>query len=220
MPKFSLHTKRDRLNKLIQRLEGGQTVQARDVDLVLTAGQKTAMEAEWQKQLALRKPVKPKSVREYEQALKSAAMWQGRLEAYKASQPTTYKVFVDRAAKQLEHEQKVQCELEHAKSLLKAVSSTEVATWLDRAIKANQIQQMSLEQMPRSITSRSKENQAKHNVKTNMGIKTINELKLDALRQALKEVEQEIANEWGAQQVTPEQTAKLKQLLVTIKKTR
>ena len=220
MPKFSLHTKRDRLKKLIQRLEGAQTVQARDVDLVLTAAQKTAMEADWQQQLALRKPVKPKSVREYEKALKSAAMWQGRLDAYKASKPTTYKVFVDRAAKQLEHEQKVQHELEHAKSLLKAVSSTDAAAWLDRAIPAKQIQQMGLEKMPRSITSRSKANQAKDSVKANMGIKTINELKLDALRQALKEVEQEITNEWAAQQLTPEQTIKLKQLLVKIKKTR
>ena len=220
MPKFSLHSKRDRLKKLIQRLEGAQTVQARDVDLVLTAAQKTAMEADWQRQLALRKPVKPKSVREYEKALKSAAMWQGRLNAYKSSEPTTYKVFVDRAAKQLEHEQKVQHELEQAKLLLKAVSSAEASAWLDRAIPAKQVQRMGLEQMPRSITSRSKANQAKHNVKANMGIKTINELKLDALRQALKEVEQEIATEWEAQQLTPEQSIKLKQLLVTIKKTR
>ena len=220
MPKFSLHSKRDRLKKLIQRLEGAQAVQARDVDLVLTAAQKTAMEADWQRQLALRKPVKPKSVREYEKALKSAAMWQGRLNAYKSSEPTTYKVFVDRAAKQLEHEQKVQHELEHAKSLLKAVSSTDAAAWLDRAIPAKQIQQMGLEQMPRSITSRSPANQAKHNVKTSMGIKTINELKLDALRQALVEVEQELEKERAAQQLTPEQTTKLKQLLVTIKKTR
>jgi hypothetical protein len=219
MPKFSLHSKRDRLAKLIQRLEAGQAVQARDVDLVLTAAQKTAMEVDWQRQLALRKPVKPKSVREYEKALKSAAMWQGRLDAYKASEPTTYKVFVDRAAKQLEHEKKVQHELEHAKSLLKAVSSTEAA-WLDRAIETKQVKQMSLEQMPRSITSRSKANQAKHNVKTNMGIKSINEIKLDALRQALKDVEQEIATESASQQLTPEQSIKLKQLLVTIKKTR
>jgi len=219
MPKFSLHTKRERLKKLIQRLEAGQAVQARDVDLVLTAAQKTAMEADWQKQLALRKPVKPKSVREYEKALKSAAMWQGRLDAYKASEPTTYKVFVDRAAKQLEHEQKVQHELEHAKSLLKAVSSAD-AVWLDRAIPAKQVEQMGLEQMPRSITSRSQANQAKHNVKASMGIKSINEIKLDALRQALKEVEQEIATESALQQLTPEQSIKLKQLLVKIKKTR
>jgi hypothetical protein len=220
MPKFSLHSKRDRLTKLIQRLEGAQTVQARDVDLVLTPAQKAAMEAEWQKQLALRKPVKPKSVSEYEKALKSAAMWQGRLDAYKASEPTTYKVFVDRAAKQLEHEQKVQHELEHAKSLLKVVSSAEAAVWLDRAIPAKQIQQMGLEQMPRSITSRSKANQAKDSVKTNMGIKTINELKLDALRQALVEVNKEIETESASQQLTQEQSIKLKQLLVTIKKTR
>jgi hypothetical protein len=58
MPKFSLHSKRDRLKKLIQRLEARQAVQARDVDLVLTVAQRTAMEAEWQRQLALRKPVK------------------------------------------------------------------------------------------------------------------------------------------------------------------
>jgi hypothetical protein len=128
-------------------------------------------------------------------------------------------VFVDRAAKQLEHEQKVQHALEHAKSLLKAVSSSEAA-WLDRAIETKQVKQMSLEQMPRSITSRSQANQAKENVKANMGIKTINELKLDALRQALVEVEQEVEKERAAQQLTPEQTTKLKQLLVTIKKTR
>lgn len=220
MPKFSLHSKRDRLNKLIQRLEGAQTVQARDVDLVLTTAQKAAMETEWQRQLALRNPQKPKSVSEYEKALKSAAMWHGRLEAYKASEPTTYKVFVDRATKQLEHEQKVQHALEHAKSLLKAVSSTEAATWLDRAVEAKQLPKMGLEQMPRSITSRSKANQAKDSVKTNMGIKTINELKLDALRQALVEVNKEIETESASQQLTQEQSIKLKQLLVTIKKTR
>ena len=220
MPKFSLHSKRDRLAKLIQRLEGSQAVQARDVDLVLTAEQKTAMEADWQRQLALRKPVKPKSVREYEKALKSAAMWQGRLDAYKASEPKTYKVFVDRAAKQLEHEQKVQHELEHAKLLLKAVSSTDAAAWLDRAIPAKQIQQIGLEKMPRSITSRSPANQAKHNVKANMGIKSINELKLDALKQALVQVNKEIDTESASQKLTPEQSIKLKQLLVKIKKTR
>ena len=81
MPKYSKHSLRDRLATLIQRLESGKAVQARDVDLVLTAAQKTAMEVDWQRQLALRKPVKPKSVREYEKALKSAAMWQGRLDA-------------------------------------------------------------------------------------------------------------------------------------------
>jgi hypothetical protein len=142
------------------------------------------------------------------------------LDAYKASEPTTYKVFVDRAAKQLEHEQKVQHELEHAKSLLKAVSNAEAAAWLDRAIETKQVKQMSLEQMPRSITSRSKANQAKHNVKTKMGIKTINEIKLDALRRALVQVNKQIATESASQQLTPEQSIKLKQLLVTIKKTR
>ena len=217
MPKFSLHSKRDRLAKLIQRLEGAQTVQARDVDLVLTAAQKTALEADWQRQLALRKPVKPKSVREYEKALKSAAMWQGRLDAYKSSEPTTYKVFVDRAAKQLEHEQKVQHELEQAKLLLKAVSSAEASAWLDRAIPAKQVQRMGLEQMPRSITSRSPANQAKSQAKQKLGIKSITEVKLAALRLALQETNAEIEKEWGSQQSTQEQTQKLSELLARLK---
>jgi len=111
MPKYSKHSLRDRLATLIQRLESGKTVQARDVELALTQEQLAAMQAEWLKQQQLRKPTKPQSIADYEKALKSAAMWQGRLQAYKASKPTTYKVFVDREAKQKEMELKVLAEL-------------------------------------------------------------------------------------------------------------
>jgi hypothetical protein len=217
MPKFSLHTKRDRLKKLIQRLEAGQAVQARDLDLVLTAAQKTAMEAEWQKQLALRKPVKPKSVREYEQALKSAAMWQGRLEAYKASEPTTYKVFVDRAAKQKEMELKVMAELVNAKQLLRDISELDTSTWLDREFSSKAISAMTLDSMPRSITSRSSANQVKSQAKQKLGIKSITEVKLAALRLALQETNAEIEKEWGSLQSTQEQTQKLSELLARLK---
>ena len=102
MPKYSKHSLRDRLATLIQRLESGKAVQARDVELALTQEQHAAMQAEWLKQQQLRKPTKPPSITAYEKALKSSAMWQGRLDAYKASNPTTYRVFVDREAKQKE----------------------------------------------------------------------------------------------------------------------
>ena len=217
MPKFSLHTKRDRLAKLIQRLEAGQAVQARDVDLVLTAAQKTAMEADWQRQLALRKPVKPKSVREYEKALKSAAMWQGRLDAYKASEPKTYKVFVDRAAKQKEMELKVMAELVNAKQLLRDISELDTSTWLDREFSSKAISAMTLDSMPRSITSRSSANQVKSQAKQKLGIKSITEVKLAALRLALQETNAEIEKEWGSLQSTQEQTQKLSELLARLK---
>jgi hypothetical protein len=117
MPKYSKHSLRDRLATLIQRLESGKTVQARDVELALTQEQLAVMQAEWLKQQQLRKPTKPQSIADYENALKSAAMWQGRLQAYKASKPTTYRVFVDREAKQKEMELKVLAELVKAKQL-------------------------------------------------------------------------------------------------------
>ena len=81
MPKYSKHSLRDRLATLIQRLESGKAVQARDVELALTQEQHAAMQAEWLKQQQLRKPSKPQSITAYEKALKSAAMWQGRLDA-------------------------------------------------------------------------------------------------------------------------------------------
>jgi hypothetical protein len=217
MPKYSKRSLRDRLGKLIQRLEGAQTVQARDVDLVLTAAQKAAMEAEWQQQLALRKPAKPKSVREYEKALKSAAMWQGRLDAYKASEPTTYKVFVDRAAKQKEMELKVMAELVNAKQLLRDISALDTSTWLDREFTSKAISAMTLDSMPRSITSRSSANQVKSQAKQKLGIKSITEVKLAALRLALQETNAEIEKEWGSLQSTQEQTQKLSELLARLK---
>ena len=151
MPKYSKHSLRDRLTTLIQRLESGKAVQARDVELALTKEQHAAMQAEWLKQQQLRKPSKPTSITAYEKALKSAAMWQGRLDAYKASKPTTYRVFVDREAKQKEMELKVMAELANAKQLLRDIGELVVHTWLDREFSATTISAMALDSMPRSI---------------------------------------------------------------------
>ena len=217
MPKYSKHSLRDRLATLIQRLESGKTVQARDVELALTLEQLAAMQAEWLKQQQLRKPTKPQCIADYEMALKSAAMWQGRLQAYKASKPTTYKVFVDREAKQKEMELKVLAELVKAKQQLKVIDKSDASTWLDRELLASAISAMALDSMPRSITSRSSANQVKSQAKQKLGIKSITEVKLAALRLALQDANAEIEKEWGPQTSTQEQTQKLSELLAKLK---
>jgi len=217
MPKYSKHSLRDRLATLIQRLESGKAVQARDVELALTQEQHAAMQAEWLKQQQLRKPSKPPSITAYEKALKSAAMWQGRLDAYKASKPTTYRVFVDREAKQKEMEIKVLAELANAKQLLLDISQSDTSTWLDREFSATAISAMNLDNMPRSITSRSSANQVKSQSKQKLGIKSITEVKMAALRLALQEACAEIEKEWGSQQSSQEQTQKLSELLAKLK---
>jgi hypothetical protein len=217
MPKYSKHSLRDRLATLIQRLESGKAVQARDVELALTKEQHAAMQAEWMKQQQLRKPSKPQSITAYEKALKSAAMWQGRLDAYQASKPTTYRVFVDREAKQKEMELKVLAELANAKQLLRDIGELDVHTWLDREFSATAISAMALDSMPRSITSRSSANQVKSQAKQKLGIKSITEVKLAAMRLALQEANAEIEKEWGSQTSTQEQTQKLSELLVKLK---
>jgi len=217
MPKYSKHSLRDRLATLIQRLESGKTVQARDVELALTQEQLAAMQAEWLKQQQLRKPTKPQSIADYEKALKSAAMWQGRLQAYKASKPTTYKVFVDREAKQKEMELKVLAELVKATQQLRVIDKSDASTWLDRAFSASAISTMGLDSMPRSVTSRSSANQVKSQAKQKLGIKSITEVKLAALRLALQDANAEIEKEWGSQISTEEQTLKLKELLAKLK---
>jgi hypothetical protein len=192
-------------------------VQARDVELALTKEQHAAMQAEWLKQQQLRKPSKPPSITAYEKALKSAAMWQGRLDAYKASKPTTYRVFVDREAKQKEMEIKVMAELANAKQLLRDIGELDVHTWLDREVSTTAISAMTLHSMPRSITSRSSANQVKSQAKQKLGIKSITEVKLAALRMALQEACAEIEKEWGSQTSTQEQTQKLSELLAKLK---
>lgn len=217
MPKYSIHSLRDRLATLIQRLENGRSVQARDIELALTKEQHAAMQAEWLKQKQLRKPNKPQSVADYEKALKSAAMWQGRLQAYQESTPTTYRVVVDREAKQKEMELKVLAELDNAKHLLRDIDKSDITTWLDRKFSAKAISAMNLDRMPRSITSRSCANQVKSQAKQKLGIKSITEVKLAALRLALQEANAAIEKEWGPQISTPEQTQKLMRLLAKLK---
>jgi hypothetical protein len=194
MPKFSLYTKLSRIQKLIAEFEQGNTPQARDVVLVLEPQQRAAMDEAWQQQKAQRTPLKSDALHAYEQQLKVAAMWQGRLERYKTSKPTTYRVPVDRAAKQVELQSKVDAELQSAKrSLVQALQTdAEIAALLDRHLVMDDIGGMAIGDMPRCITSRSKSNLANTAHKHLLGKQSISEIKLAALRGALAEVQRAI----------------------------
>ena len=221
MAKFSLFSKRDRIKTLIVKLEKGEAVQARDVNLVLSTEQRKQLDAEWALQKTKRQPVKPKLIASYEKYLRVAVMWQGRLDQYKVSSPTTYKVYVDRNAVQAEHERKVAEALKQAKVDLKkiVVSKEELSFWLDRPVASKEISGLSIDQMPRSITSRSDANQSKLQANELLGVKSKMETKIDALKQALEQVESEIKAQGFLVEVSnEEQKKKLKELLKVIKK--
>ena len=221
MPKFSLHSKLSRIQKLIAEFEQGNTPQARDVALVLSTQQRAAMDEAWRQQKAQRAPTKPAALKAYEQQFKLAVMWQGRLERYKTSKPTTDRVLVDRAAKQAELQSKVDAELQSAKrSLMQALqTNSATAALLDRHVVMASIDGMAIGNMPRCITSRSKSNLANTGNNHLLGKQSIRGIKLAALRGALAEVQREIdvlhppltADE------QQQQSAKLKHLLGRMK---
>ena len=224
MPKFSLHTKLSRIQKLIAEFEQGNTPQARDVALVLEPQQRSAMDEAWRQQKAQRALPKSAELQAYEFQLKMAAIWQGRLERHKATPPmlpiTAY-LWDDRMAKQATLQSKADAALQSAKrALVQAMHiDADIEEWFDRGVVVDSIDHMAIGDMPRCITSRSKSNLANTGNKHLLGKQSIREIKLAALRGALAEVQREIdvlhppltADE------QQQQSAKLKHLLAQMK---
>ena len=224
MPKFSLHSKLSRIQKLIAEFEQGNTPQARDVALVLEPQQRAAMDEVWRQQKAQRALPKSAELQAYEFQLKMAAIWQGRLERHKATPPmlpiTAY-LWDDRMAKQATLQSKADAALQSAKrALVQAMHvDADIEEWFDRGVVVDSIDHMAIGNMPRCITSRSKSNLANTGNKHLLGKQSIREIKLAALRGALAEVQREIdvlhppltADE------QQQQSAKLKHLLARMK---
>ena len=161
MPKYSVATRRARIQKLIDKLTQGSSVQARDIDLVLTEQQRDTMAHAWSQQKEICTPNKPKAITDYEHQLKLTVLWQGRCDAYAKRGTSTSKVYVDRVAKHAELTAKAMAELTKAHVLLAEIlADTSMASWFDRTVSVKQINQMSLNQMPRCVTSISTANQA------------------------------------------------------------
>jgi hypothetical protein len=63
-----------RIQKLIDRLEGGEDVSTSSLSRVLTNDQLNLYESNWKDELSLRKIKKPKEIKEYERKIKIALL--------------------------------------------------------------------------------------------------------------------------------------------------
>jgi len=218
MPKYSVATRRARIQKLIDELTQGSSVQARDIDLVLTEQQRDTMAHAWSQQKEIRTPNKPKAITDDEHQLKLTVLWQGRCDAYTKRGTSTSKVYVDRVAKHAELTAKAVAELTKAHVLLAEIlADTSMASWFDRTVSVKQINQMSLNQMPRCVTSRSTANQAVGKLPSATPKLSKTEIKLAALREALVLATAEYEREYQSTEPNEAQSAKLKALLAQMK---
>jgi hypothetical protein len=218
MPVVTPENKRKRIEALIARLEAGNSVQARDVNLVLTDKQIKAMDDAWAKQKELRNPTKPKAIVQYEKLLKQAVMLHGRYEKYEITAAKTDAI-VDRKIKKAELHDKTALALKEAQdSLLDAISKqSNLVEWFDRKVELNGVDiGIVHELLPRLITSRSETKLV--GLKDQQSYKTITENKLDALRSALVEVDADIAQTDASNKLTEEQSILLRKKLAALKK--
>ena len=224
MPKYSLQRKRDRVVELIERLKSGQAVQARDVELVLTAAQCKEMRKDWKQQQELRKEKKPSAITDYERILQEALMWYGRYENMSGKKPMYGKAGVKQRqsviALELKQLRLFEDAYERLQEILVADRSLEI--WFDREIDFSFLTKIGIdpEHMPRVKTSRSLENLADKNWKQWFGIKTKTEHKIDVLTKAFAELDTQLMtdeekNTCAKQQA--ENSAKLKLMLAKLK---
>jgi hypothetical protein len=219
MPAVTPPNKKKRIAELIKRLEQGESVQARDMNLVLTPSQAKAMDEAWANQKDVRKPVKPKEIKEYEKLLKQAVMLYGRYEKYE-NETNNLNATTTKKERKNEFTEKTKLAIKDAQYYLvnEIAKQSSLREWFDREFDLDGVDiGLELVRLPRLITSRSENKLV--GIKDQQSYKTIKEVKLDALRNALIEIDAEIL-EWnkanGYVEQTEEQTAKLKQKLASL----
>ena len=225
MPKYTPELKKRRIAELVQRLEKGIDVQARDMALVLTAQQHACMKTAWAKQKALRAQTKPKLIAQYELLVKRAAIAHGRHAGYDVEANPRSNVLTDRVSKKQELADKAKDAVNVAWEFGIQMVDAErnASTWLDRGFNTNIAKEVGdIHSLPRVLSSRSTAKRV--DAKTKFSHKSIREVKLDALRGALVEIEHEV-KQWHEKNgyayeptMTSEDSAKLKRLLAEIKK--
>lgn len=149
MAKFSEAKKKERIQFLIDRLNSGYDVQARDLKAVLTSEQWDAYQVEWRKQKEYRSEEKPWDVLKYEKLLAKALLAYGRWNAY--CQKSSAKEEVKRRL-----ESKHLADFERAAEFLREcyAGNHGLVIWFDRSLdpKSYSIDPAGI---PRVITSRS-----------------------------------------------------------------
>ena len=221
MPKFTQTSKRERIIELIKRLEDGDTVQARDVDLVLTTRQQAELRSDWKEQLELRKIEKPSSVIRYEKKLQEALMWYGRYEQFRTKKTKGNGTALERFARREALGRKQESLFEDALEILQETVSEDenLRTWFDRDIDFSFGSNLGIDpiSMPRVLSSRSLDNLAGKDWKQNFGVKTKIEHKIDCLRRALIELDNKPPTTDATEVDAAEQLATLKGVLAKIR---
>lgn len=185
--------KEQRLEKLLEKLQSGTDVQARDIKAVLTDEQHQAMEQEWKEQKELRKIEKPDEVARYERLLQEALMREGRAERYATSKRKPRRVYLDERAKLRELRAKSEHAFERARENLEEILTADpsLTIWFDRVVDFAADSDLSLSAvgMPRVITSKSGDNNLLGKAHERFGErKTKREIKLEALERALRDL--------------------------------
>ncbi len=223
MPKYSLQRKRDRIAELIERLKSGHAVQARDVELVLTAAQCKEMQKDWRQQQELRMEKKPSEITDYERMLQEALMWYGRYDSMSSKKPVNGKAGIKQRQRMealtLKQTRLFEDAYEKLQEIWEGDRSLEI--WFDRALDFSCSTKLGIdpESMPRVITSRSVENLADKNRKQIFGIKTKTEHKIDVLDKALMELDTQLMTDEEKNTCAKQQednSAKLKLMLAKL----
>lgn len=194
MAKFTADSRAQRIKQLIARLEAGKDIQARDLALVLTKAQLDSYEQRWAEQRRLRTESLPAEIAQYQRMLHRALMWEGRAEQFggrTCNMPA--KLGAKRRAQQKKLSNKSESLMEDAAEHLREelVRDSQVQMWLDRAIERSADGDYLIDtmDMPRVITSRSRENNMLGQGLAVIGKQSKRECKLDALREALGDLE-------------------------------
>lgn len=194
MPALSLQARAERIEELINRLRSNKSVQARDINTVLSQKQRRAMEYAWNEQKELRKEEKPTDLLKYEKKLREALLWYGKADQSSAVRnPRSYRQNRTRSEN---FESKAVSAFEDALECLQDILDRDPSLrfWLDRDIDFSPEGQLSLDPdgMPRVITSRSREN--KSSPKEAFGWKSKSEIKIEALESALNDLKNSMAS--------------------------
>jgi hypothetical protein len=201
-------TREARIRVLIQRLESGKDVQARDLKIVLGLDGYKEYQQRWRSQRELRKTEKPSDVIEYEALLKKALLAYAKFEKFSGRTSSRSNLIINRPAKARELGSAADTAFERALEFLSEAvhADPSIQVWFDRNLDFTAGSEPSTDPvgMPRVVTSRSTERLASKEER--FGIQTKREVKIEALRDALLDKERKEKDDLAQQ-------ARMKKLL-------
>lgn len=166
-----------RIQKLINRLKGGEDVSTSSLSRVLTTEQLQEYEANWKEELSLRKIKKPKEAKEYERRIKIASLHYQKMERF------SFIKGKDQISREYSHKADDAFEKAYEYLIEQLHANSELRLWIDRNPDPSQRCPISV---PRIIGSSSFEclDKRKHPYPT----LTKRELKLQTLELVLLEL--------------------------------